>query len=187
MPALPPSLPGRREEVPSPNCGAATRSSPRPGTHTRSSAFSLVELALALGIAGFALLVIFGLIPIGLNGVSTSTRQTTATDIISTVAADMRQCPSSANIATHTSLAAVSPIYGIPLSSGSTSFYTDDCGTKLASSGSATFQVNVTVASAPTPPARTATMATVQISWPALAAPAHAAGSLTGLVALDIN
>jgi uncharacterized protein (TIGR02598 family) len=58
--------------------------------HARSAAgFSLIELTLALGVAAFCLITVFGLIPVALMTQQASVRQTTATAIISQIVADL--------------------------------------------------------------------------------------------------
>lgn len=58
--------------------------------HPNTSAFSLVEVTLALGVAAVSLLAIFALLPISLKTNQSSSQQTTANSIISQVAADLR-------------------------------------------------------------------------------------------------
>ena len=58
-----------------------------------TSAFSLVELTLALGIAAFCLIAVFGLMPVGVQTNRNATSQTAATNIIASVIADMRATP----------------------------------------------------------------------------------------------
>src|SRR2546430_17709709 len=55
--------------------------------------FSLVEVTLALGVAAVSLLVIFSLLPIGLQTNQRSIEQTASVDILSAVAADLRAAP----------------------------------------------------------------------------------------------
>ena len=54
------------------------------------AAFSLVELTLALGIAAFCLIAVFGLVPVGVQANRNATSQTTATNILSGVVSDIR-------------------------------------------------------------------------------------------------
>ena len=61
--------------------------------HRRDWSFSLVEVALALGVAAVSLLVIFSLLPIGLQTNQRSIEQTVSADILSAVAADLRATP----------------------------------------------------------------------------------------------
>ena len=57
---------------------------------TKQAAFSLIEVTLAIGVAGFSLLVILGLLTVSLKTHQSSTNQTVANSIISQVAADLR-------------------------------------------------------------------------------------------------
>jgi uncharacterized protein (TIGR02598 family) len=55
-----------------------------------NSAFSLVELTLALGVAAFCLLAVFGLVPVGVQTNRNATSQTAATNILTSVVSDLR-------------------------------------------------------------------------------------------------
>jgi type II secretory pathway pseudopilin PulG len=55
--------------------------------------FSLVELTLALGIAAFCLIAVFGLVPVGVQTNRNATSQTAATNILSSVVSDLRASP----------------------------------------------------------------------------------------------
>ena len=55
--------------------------------------FSLVELTLALGIMAFCLLGVLGLFSVGVSTSQTSINQTSATNILSQVVADLRSTP----------------------------------------------------------------------------------------------
>src|SRR5438552_15177106 len=59
----------------------------------RAAGFSLVEVTLALGVAGFCLIAVFGLLPIGVQTNQRALSQTAATAILSSVVADMRATP----------------------------------------------------------------------------------------------
>ena len=56
----------------------------------RVHAFSLVELTLALGVAAFCFIAVFGLIPVGVQTNRNSTSETQATTIIGLAIADLR-------------------------------------------------------------------------------------------------
>jgi type II secretory pathway pseudopilin PulG len=56
----------------------------------RAHAFSLVEVTLALGVAAFCLLAVFGLMPIGVRTNRNTTSQTAAANIMAAVIADLR-------------------------------------------------------------------------------------------------
>ena len=57
------------------------------------AAFSLVEVTLALGIAAFCLIAVIGLVPVGVQTNRNATSQTAATNILSSVIADIRASP----------------------------------------------------------------------------------------------
>ena len=57
------------------------------------AAFSLVELTLALGVAAFCLIAVFGLVPVGVQTNRNATSQTAATNILSSVVSDIRASP----------------------------------------------------------------------------------------------
>ena len=58
-----------------------------------TAAFSLVEVTLALGIAAFCLIAVFGLVPVGVQTNRNATSQTAATNILSSVVRDFRARP----------------------------------------------------------------------------------------------
>ena len=59
----------------------------------KNAAFSLVEVTLALGIAAFCLIAVFGLMPIGVQTNRNATSQTAANNIIAAIVADLRATP----------------------------------------------------------------------------------------------
>jgi uncharacterized protein (TIGR02598 family) len=59
----------------------------------KSAAFSLIEVTLALGVAAFCLIAVFGLMPVGVQTNRNATSQTAATNIIAAVVADLRATP----------------------------------------------------------------------------------------------
>jgi hypothetical protein len=94
-------------------------------TQRSTAAFSLVEVTLALGVAGFCLIAILGLLPAGLNTNQNSTRQTTANGVLSSIVADLRA----------TTTGATSNLFQIPFS-GTTKLCCDANGAcSLTSSG----------------------------------------------------
>src|SRR6058998_3892626 len=66
----------------------------------RVHAFSLVEVTLALGVAAFCLIAVFGLMPIGVQTSQRATSQTAAASIIADVVADLRATPNPPRINT---------------------------------------------------------------------------------------
>jgi uncharacterized protein (TIGR02598 family) len=154
-------------------------------TPARVSAFSLVEVTLALGIAGFALMAIFGLLPVGLNSNRTSIEQTRAMDIATSIAADLRATATNET---------VSPKLGISIpaagSSSSSIVYLEEAGgpfpAPTAVSNKSRYRADITM-TAPAGTLRTATFGTATLSWPAQALPVNAAGSASAFIALDRN
>ena len=172
-------------------------------------AFSLVEVTLALAVAAFGLIAIFGLLPTGLTSNEASIRQTAAADILAGIIADLRQAPTANEIAAaaattpSTTLNPVSPRLKIDITKGATSGYLDESGalnpgsaTSLANTSSQTgnsyYLVTISIinpppAIPPVPAVRTATTAAIQISWPAHAPTINPSNSLTAFIALDRN
>jgi type II secretory pathway pseudopilin PulG len=161
-----------------------------------TSAFSLVEVTLALGIAAFCLIAVFGLMPVGIQTNRNATSQTAATTILTSVVSDMR------TTARMTPGARISSLYNILIPArGSTGVpqtrYFDGegrCSTNLAGSirpdGSSwappiqtRYQLNVTFPSAATG----VTYADIKLIWPAAAVPANASGSAETFAAFDRN
>src|SRR5439155_25747252 len=62
-----------------------------------TSAFSLVELTLALGVAGFCLVAVLGLMPVGVRTNRNATSETAATNIMAAVLSDLRATPNAVN------------------------------------------------------------------------------------------
>jgi Tfp pilus assembly protein PilV len=56
----------------------------------KTDAFSLVEITLAIGVAAFCLLAVLGLLPVALKTQHASIQQTTASQVLSEAAADLR-------------------------------------------------------------------------------------------------
>ena len=163
-----------------------------------ATAFSLVELTLALGIAAFCLITLFGLLPVGVQTNRNATSQTAATNILTDVIADIRAT------ARATASATPSQLYSIAIPAAGSSnmtpqlFYLDGSGRSAASIApvsptpfqpryvlSVTFpQVNPT----PTPPALPPTYADVKVIWPAVSpTPASPSGSVEMFAAFQRN
>ena len=64
---------------------------------TAAAAFSLVEVTVAIGIAAFCLIAVFGLMPVGVQTNRNATSQTAATNILSSVMSDLRASPPAQN------------------------------------------------------------------------------------------
>ena len=125
--------------------------------HHNSSAFSLVEVTLAIGIAAFCLITVFALVPVAVLANRNATSQTAATNVMASVTADMRATTGS-----------TSPQYGITFGTPKT-LYFDGAGQFTASLGAnSRYRVSVTFPSSPSG----LSYADIKATWPAPADPA---------------
>lgn len=155
-------------------------------TRRRSpAAFSLVEVTVALGVMAFAMLAIFGLLPIGLGSNATALQQTAAVNLATGIIADLRQTPSTADIAASGgALTAKSPRYAVDLTQATSTLYLDESGVLQSAATNARYKV--TIALNPPPSGKHfATSGNITIGWPA-GAPTPS-GSVSAFVALDRN
>jgi uncharacterized protein (TIGR02598 family) len=167
--------------------------------------FSLVEVTLALGLAAFAMVAIFGLLPTGLRSNQTSTEQMAAAGMASGIVADLQAAPVSIPPQD-----TISPRFQIslkaPNGSGTAQRTTFFLGEDGAPAGAVNADANSTLkpryrATVYVTPAaasgdtyqRTATTVRILITWPALADPSAAAdpqkfaGSFEAITMLDRN
>jgi uncharacterized protein (TIGR02598 family) len=151
-------------------------------TRTKSG-FSLIEVTLALGIAAFCLLAIFGLLPIGLKTQQLAVEQTAATRIASAVIADLR---ATSNATSTSSLFAISIPNNATASVETIFFDTDGHFSSPPVQLNSRYRVTITF-SPNNSGARSATLAHLRITWPAAAAIADAGGSSETFIALDRN
>ena len=141
-----------------------------------AAAFSLVEVTLALGIAAFCLIAVFGLMPVGVQTNRNATSQTAATSILSNVIADLRATPSASTTSSQ---------FGITFGTNPPPLYFDSAGQFTTSLGTnSRYQLNITWnSSAPTG----SRYADLKITWPAAATSANASGSVETFAAFDRN
>ncbi len=169
----------------------------------RLSAFSLVEVTLALGIAAFCLIAIFGLMPVGVQTNRNATSQTAATNIIAAVVADLRATPKTSPTSSQfginipsdpTSPPTFTPPDVVPCSGGQTSAtsqirYVDSQGqTTISVTSNSRYRLIVTFVRNTTATATTgATYANVKATWPAAIDPCAItpSGSVEAFAALD--
>ena|ERR1043165_6233290 len=129
-----------------------------------SVGFSLVEVTLALGVAAFCLLALFGLLPLGVQINQSSISQTAATSVLSSVVADLRATPK-------TSL--TSRQYEITFGTPKVLYFDQDgrAVTPTDPSAKPRYRVAITFPASPVG-AFESTFASLKISWPALVDPA---------------
>ena len=140
----------------------------------QTSAFSLVEVTLALGVIGFCLIAVFGLLPVGLSSNQAAIQQTGTADILTAVSTDL-----------HSTLktASSSPRFNIPIPGGTT-LYFKDYGVPDSQANS---RYRVAISFTPSTN-RMATTGRILITWPAQQNdPLKATGSVEAFIALDRN
>jgi len=131
-------------------------------------AFSLIEVTMAIGIAAFCLVVIFALLPTGLNTNQTSVQQTIAAGFASGIVADLRATPVTAAGGN------LSPRYQIDPDTKATLsdvyFKEDGSSNRGGDSVSATtadFRATIKITPPDTPPGPTHVY--IKIAWPGAA------------------
>jgi uncharacterized protein (TIGR02598 family) len=150
--------------------------SPDHRCHSRATAFSLVEVVLALGVASFCLIAIVGLMPVGVQTNRNAASQTAATNLITTIVADLRTTPAAAT---------TSPEFAITFGTDKT-LYFDASGQVSTSLGpDSRYRLSITWNSAPTG----LQYALLKVTWPASVDPATASpsGAVKIFAAFDRN
>jgi len=146
-------------------------------SNRKQAAFSLVEVTLALGVAAFCLLAVFGLMPVGVQTNRNATSQTAAANIMAAVVADLRATPK-ANT--------TSSKFGITFLAITTLYFDGSGQFATLADANSRYQLNVTwnVAGACS---ATLPCADLKVTWPAAATPANATGSAETFAAFDRN
>lgn len=147
----------------------------------KAGAFSLVEVTIALGIAAFCLLAIFGLLPTGLNASKAAIQQTTATSIMAAIESDLRTAISNQT---------QTPIYNLNLSStGEQKLQFSMAGEVITGAGSEPFyEAAVTAQPTSGTSSRKATQVYLRVTWPAaMNPPERRPGKVEIVTALDRN
>ena len=135
------------------------------------NAFSLVEVTMALGIAGFCLLTIFGLLSTGMTSNKNAIEQTAAASIATGIFADLRATPK-------TTIA--SPQYGIPFpTTPAQAVYFSEDGAKTTAAA-ARYRATITIN-----PASPTAFVNIKITWPAAAPAASAPVAFEATTAID--
>lgn len=165
-----------------------------PGT----SAFSLVEVTLALGVAAFCLIAVLGLLPTSLKTQQASIQQTTANQIISTIFSSLRAdirlppglerkvCGDDTEPCAWGDLNGHWQDVGIPFRLYFTNEAKQTGTLNGAPPADAVFRATVIYRF---PPSETTTLANITVTWPAQVDPdqpgAVPAGSVTSLMAVN--
>jgi type II secretory pathway pseudopilin PulG len=163
-----------------------------------TSAFSLVEITLALGIAAFCLIAVFGLMPVGMQSNRNAKSQTRATNLMAAVMADLRATPRTCTKSLQ---------FGIGFGTPTTLYFDEQGACSCDSAGLQKYQYDPANCSAGTcsgswsPPLQlryqvnitfpstgiltSLRYADVKVTWPAAATPANASGSVEMFAAFD--
>lgn len=159
--------------------------------NTRStSAFSLVELTLAIGIAGFALIAVFGLMPVGVQTNRNAASQTAATSILSNVIADIRATPKTSTTSSQFAIAlpanAASPPDPPPCSGTQTVYFNSEGQAAGVLGANSRYRLIVTFVRN-TAGGTAATYAKLKVTWPAAVDPCATTpgGSVETFAAFD--
>lgn len=143
-------------------------------SHAKGS-FSLVELTLALGVASFCLIAVFGLLPVGIRASQDAISETASASILSAVIADLRATPETT---------ATSPQFGLTFGSPATLYF--DSNGRSAIMTASRYRLTISFPANPTG-SYAATFAHLEVSWPAPVNPATTppAGFVESLAAFD--
>ena len=139
----------------------------------KSSAFSLVEVTLALGVAAFCLIAVFGLIPVSMQTNRNATSQTAATSIIAAVVADLRATPTANSTSSQ---------FGITFGTNATLYFDGAGQASTSPTANSRYQLNVTWDGS-----SALRYADLKVTWPATATAANATGSTEMFAAFDRN
>jgi uncharacterized protein (TIGR02598 family) len=144
------------------------------GCHSKAAAFSLVEIVLALGVAGFCLIAILGLMPVGVQTNRNATSQTAATNIMAAIVADLRTTPAAAT---------TSPQFAITFGTEKTLFFDAAGQASTALGPDSRYRLNITW----NPALTGLNYAVLRVTWPASVDPATGtpSGSVKIFAAFD--
>lgn len=150
---------------------------------------SLVEVTLAIGVVSFAMIVVFGLLPVGLNSSQNSIEQTAANDVLAAVATDLRATPPTSppgGASASARFGIAIPANPVTSSPSPAVLYFDGDGT-FSTTQTTTSRYRLEVTFLPNARERAATRALLKVTWPAPASPANAAGAVSMFAAFDRN
>ena len=156
-----------------------------------NTACSLVELTLALGVAAFCLLAVFGLMPVGVQTNRNATSQTAAANIMAAVIADLRGTARCVGTSTQFQITlGTGPGCPTNVSPSAATLYFDGTGQFATSLGTnSRYQLNVTwnVGNATGACSSSLPCADLKVTWPAAPIPANAGGSAEMFAAFNRN
>ncbi len=143
---------------------------------TTNDGFTLVEVVLALGIIGFAILAILGILPVGLNTGRSAQDETRAAQIAQTIIESIAsQAPSqftgvSLPLSSGNASLDLSQSTSTPAAPAAKLYADNDAQLSQANTAAATYAVNILTNNAPTGfDSGYANEVTVNVAWPAAA------------------
>jgi uncharacterized protein (TIGR02598 family) len=146
----------------------------------KNDGFTMVEVALALGIVGICIATMQGLIPAGIRVARDSTEQTACTTMMAAVATDLRYSASGSSS---------TPRFGITFpdsgSSSATNIYLMEDGSQTLDAKNARFGVSVGLSNAPSSTVSSLTSAKIKVFWPSTASIGKEQGSVETLTAFN--
>ena len=158
-------------------------------TAFQSSGFSLIEVTLALGVAAISLLAIFALLPVGLHNTQRAAEQTASADILSAVVADLRATPATSprgNATTSAQFGIGIPANPVTSATTITLFFNSSGQSSAQLQPDSRYRATITFLPNGSG-ARTATLASLRVIWPASASAENAQGSAEMFAAFDRN
>ncbi len=153
------------------------------------TAFSLIEVTLAIGVAAFCLIAVMGLLPVAIKIQQASVQQTKANAIISQISsdlvADVRLPPGQASKAQGD----WSNLHGhwAQVATPDVLYFTNDAkqiGYQGAAPAGATFRATITYM---LPPTTTTSLANIKVTWPASIDPATGAPAGSAETFISVN
>ena len=155
------------------------------------AAFSLVEVTLALGVAAFCLIAVFGLMPVGVQTNRNATSQTAAASVMAAVVADLRATPRCTGTSSQFQITlGTGPGCPTTVPPSAATLYFDGAGQFATSLGATSrYQLNVTWNAGNPTGACSAALpcADLKVTWPAAATLANASGTAETFAAFDRN
>jgi uncharacterized protein (TIGR02598 family) len=136
-----------------------------------TDAFSMIEMVVALGVAAFCLIAVFGLMPVGVQTNQRSTSQTAATGILSSVIADMRATPLASATTTQYQITIGTPTPPTPPVPKRLYFNGEGQFVSNSPAADSRYRLDVTFPANPAG-ANAATFAYLRVTWPAATDPA---------------
>ena len=153
------------------------------------TAFSLIEVTLAIGVAAFCLIAVMGLLPVAIKIQQASVQQTKANAIISQISsdlvADVRLPPGQASKAQGD----WSNLHGhwAQVATPDVLYFTNDAkqiGYQGTAPADATFRATITYM---LPPTTTTSLANIKVTWPASVDPATGAPAGSAETFISVN